>query len=289
MGPAIGHPHGPASLTLLAAMGVPRPTSPVGRRQISSWPYLLVFLLTYFLISGRIHIAQAAPLVWHEVAPGLSYTRVTMGSDDAPSLLHAFRIDPTQYRIDGLLASDDGRKTATVREMAVRAKALLVINGGFFSPAFEPLGLRIQSGRQRTPLKAISWWGIFYVSANTPKIAARGDFMLSEGMQMAVQSGPRLVVNGTIPALKPGAAERSAIGVMRDGRLVLVVTERNPMETTVLAEFFRKPLLNGGFDCPNALNLDGGGSSQIYVKVGRFTLDVPGFTPVTDAVAVFPR
>lgn len=233
--------------------------------------------------------AEAAPLTWREIAPGMAYTKLAIGAEESPGTLHAFRIDPARLRVDCLLARDFGGKTATAQAMVTRSKALLAINGGFFSPEFEPLGLRVQGGRQRNPLKAISWWGIFFFDHGAPHIAARGDFVGGNGIQMAVQSGPRLVVDGTIPALKPGIAERSAIGISRRGEIVIAITERAPIETRTLAELFRRPAAAGGLDCPNALNLDGGGSSQLYVKTRALTLHIPGFTPVTDAVAVFAR
>ena len=46
---------------------------------------------------------------------------------------------------------------------------------------------------------------------------------------------------------------------------------------------------HGGYALRDALNLDGGGSTQLWLAAGGTTLDVPGLTPVSDAVVVVPR
>ena len=173
---------------------------------------ICLLIISAFFSTSPLH---AAPLSWYEVAPGLTYTKIPIGAKESPGWLHAFRVDLARYRVDCLLAKDAGTKTAMVREMAARAQAVLAINGGFFSPEFEPLGLRIQSGKIRNPLKNTSWWSIFYVHNGIPYFTGPQGYAPREGTSTAVQSGPRLTVNSLIPPLKGGMAERSAVGVTR--------------------------------------------------------------------------
>ncbi|MBI2346172.1 MAG: phosphodiester glycosidase family protein [Deltaproteobacteria bacterium] len=245
--------------------------------------------LFILLAWGWARAAHAAPTTWRQLAPGLGYAKISISAINGGGALHAFRIDPARYRIDTLLARDAGMTTATARALAERTRAWIVVNGGFFGEDLKPLGLRIQGGRERNPMRAVSWWSIFYIHNGRPAIATRGDFPAGQEIQMAVQSGPRLVVSGAIPALKPGPSLRSAIGITHEGEIVLAVTEGALVETRTLAELFRKSTAAGGLNCPNAINLDGGGSTQLYAKVRDFRLDLPGITPVTDVVAVFPR
>ncbi len=54
------------------------------------------------------------------------------------------------------------------------------------------------------------------------------------------------------------------------------------MSTTELAQLMKAEPLN----CDNALNLDGGSSSQLHAHLNSFQLDVHGFSNVSDAVIV---
>lgn len=235
------------------------------------------------------HPAAAGSTAWRTLAPGLEYTLVQRGSADQPRAVHAFRVDPRRYRFSVVLARDYGQGSASVRELGERAKAVVAINGGFFSPDNLPLGLRIQHGRESSPLKTTSWWGVFRIANDAPQIVAQRDYVPREKTEMAVQSGPRLVVNGAIPRLKGGLAERSGLGITTDGRIIVAATEYAPMTTTEFAELFRQSTARGGFGCREALNLDGGRSTQLYARLGQFRLHVPNLSLVTDAVVVTAR
>ncbi len=229
--------------------------------------------------------ALARPLAWRTLAPGLEYVALQLGSDQ-PSTVHAFRIDPARYRFDIALAKDYGLAAASVRELGERAHAIVAINGGFFSPENLSLGLRVQNGRVRTPLKGTSWWGVFSIANHRAQIFAQRDYRPNPATTMAVQAGPRLVVGGAVPTLKGGLAERSGLGITRTGQIIIAATEYAPLTTTAFAELFRKADRDGGFGCPDALNLDGGRSTQIYARLGQFRINVPNLSLVTDAVVV---
>ena len=92
-------------------------------------------------------------------------------------------------------------------------------------------------------------------------------------------------MNGQVPTLRPGLANRSALGIDKHGKVIVVVTENLPISTSDLAHILAAPPLN----CVDALNLDGGSSSQLYAKIDRFKLDVPGFSQVSDAIVVKRR
>ncbi|MBI2343816.1 MAG: phosphodiester glycosidase family protein [Deltaproteobacteria bacterium] len=233
--------------------------------------------------------AHAKATTWRTLAPGLEYAMVSFGSDNMGSFLHAFRVDPQHYRLDVAFASDFGQQSASVRELAERTKARVAINGGFFSPELQPLGLRIQNGKRRTPLKSTSWWGIFSLEGTTPHIAPPWAYRPSSQTRMAVQSGPRLIVDGRVPPLKEGMAERSALCITPEHRIVVAATENAPMSTSTLADLLRRATAEGGFACRDALNLDGGRSTQLYARIGRFRVHVPNLSTVTDAVIVVPK
>ena len=223
---------------------------------------------------------------WRTLAPGIEYIDLDTKLLTPWSHVHAFRIDLNNNRLDLVMANSLSQQYASADEFAHYSNAYLTINGGFFDRDYHPLGLRISNQQQHNPLKRISWWGIFYIKDQKPHLTSVQHFKSHQQIDFAVQSGPRLLVKGhIIPSLKPGRAERSALGIAQDGRVVILVTDNEPMTTTTLAALMQSPPLN----CQDALNLDGGSSSQLHAHIDSFRVNVHGFSNVTDAIVVKPR
>ena len=236
---------------------------------------LVLVLLPQYII--------AAP-AWQTVMPGLEYAQFSP-SAASWGRLHVFRLDPYQYHLSLALASEQEQRSLSVKRLAQAHNALVAINGGFFSPDFKPLGLRVKNGELLNPVKRTSWWGIFYVARNRIRIVAQREYRQPKGLQFAIQGGPRLIVNGRIPKLKAGLAQRTAIGYDKRGRVLLVATQNHAMSTTTLARFLRD---TPSIRCFQALNLDGGSSTQMYANISDLDLDIAGFSTVTDALLVKP-
>ncbi|GGI79520.1 phosphodiester glycosidase family protein [Legionella impletisoli] len=222
---------------------------------------------------------------WREVAPGIEYWDLGESLLNPWAHIHVFRIDPKQNELDIVLASELSYQHASVDEFAEFSHALITLNGGFFDRKFHPLGLRIGGHKEQNPLKRISWWGIFYIKDGKPNIVTHRQFPSVKSADFALQSGPRLIIDGKIPSLKPGVAERSALGITADDKVIVLVTDNTPMTTTMLAEVMKSDPLN----CIDALNLDGGSSSQLKASMNSFAVDVHGFSRVSDAIVVKPR
>lgn len=239
------------------------------------------FVLFFFLttLSNQNAIASST---WQKLSSGIQYIDL---NDESPAWahIHAFKINLSTNKVQLMLAKDFGQTSATANDFFKHnPKALIVINGGFFDHLFRPLGLRIRNSHQESFFKPISWWGIFFIKNTQPSITAAKYFHLNSNINLAIQSGPRLLVDGEILPLKPGFAERTALCITRSNALVLTVTENFKLSTSELAARLKEPPLN----CLQALNLDGGGSSQIYAQIGEFKLDSPGFSKVSDALVV---
>ena len=194
---------------------------------------------------------------------------------------HLFRLDPHQKRIELLLAADYSASALSADQFRDKSGAQLVINGGFFDERSRSLGLIVRKGQQLNPLRRADW-GIFQLKAGIPTILHRQQWS-RDGVEMALQVGPRLVIDGSIPPFKPEAElhRRSAIGITPEGWIVIALSDR-PIAIHSWAELLQKA-------SRNALNLDGGGSSQISVKLDTFSLNLPGTTAVPNAVAVFAK
>lgn len=219
---------------------------------------------------------------WEKLAPGIEYSDVSDNSIINIRHIHAFRIDLKTHKLQLSFAKNLHEEPAVAENYAVQNAALLAINGGFFDKSFHPLGLRISNNKQLNPIKYISWWGIFYISNSRAFISNSRSFNKNQPLDFAVQSGPRLIIDNKIPSLKPGYAERSALGITKNGKVIILVTQNTPLTTTALANLMQSEPLN----CVNAINLDGGSSTQLFAKINDFKLNVLGFSEVSDAIIV---
>lgn len=221
---------------------------------------------------------------WQSLQPGLDYRYYSPHLiPTTASSVYAFRFNLNQFQLRLISAKSLGLKTAYVNEFAKKSGALVAVNGGFFSTDKEELGLRVQNGKVLNPLRKISWWGVFYIQNKIPKISSMKNFQMQKNIEFAVQSGPRLLVNNQQLKLTPGRDLRSALCIDAQNRVIIAVTNNLPLTTNQFASVLQK------FGCTDALNLDGGNSSQIYAKTGKLNVDIETYRPVADALGVFPR
>ncbi|NNM58688.1 MAG: phosphodiester glycosidase family protein [Legionellales bacterium] len=241
---------------------------------------LLILLITLYFTP-----ISLADTEWQTLSNGLDYTNVTVNS--AGGKIHAFRVNLNDYKISLVRAKDYGSSSDNIINLALDAKGLIAINGGFFDPFHNELGLRIQDGQLLNPLRPISWWGVFYILNSThPYISSQQTFSLNPSINFAVQSGPRLVVDGSIPPLKDSYASRSALGIDKENRVIIAITENIAMTPNAFAAILQAPAEKDGLACYNALNLDGGSSSQLYAHINQFNLMIPSFSNIADAIVV---
>jgi len=230
----------------------------------------------------------ASPTIWQTLEPGLDYTTTSVSHNaDVPGKLHAFKIDLKNYSLHLVTADQLNKESASVKALNNSIDGLIAINGGFFSPNRKILGLRTENGKIINPVRPISWWSVFYVKHNKAYLVRANKYYHNRHVDFALQAGPRLVINGRIPALKPGVDERTALCITRsNNKVIIAATENTPITTTELANALSTSEKKGGLGCYNALNLDGGSSTQLYAKIDNFSLNVPNFNTVTDAVVV---
>lgn len=244
---------------------------------IRLWKPVLIILMVLLLLNYAL-----AGTSWRILTPGVEYQDLKRRSITPWSHAHVFKINLTLNELSLVMARDLDLKYASADEYARHTNSLITINGGFFDQNFQSLGLRINKKQQQSPFKRISWWGVFYIKGNKAYISSVRQFNRDNQIDFAIQSGPRLLINGQIPIMNAKRAERTALGITKEGNIIIIVTENAPMSTTELAQLMKAPPLN----CLNALNLDGGSSSQLYAKINSFRLSVHGFSNVSDAVIV---
>ena len=252
--------------------------------QTNVYPSNKFYLLYFFYLLIFLAVPVYSANQWQTLAPGIEYQDLEGGLLTPWSHIHVFRVDLNKNQLGVITSKALSVKNASVEQFAVQTNALLSINGGFFDREFHPLGLRINNKKLENPLKRISWWGIFYVKNNKAYISNMNDFYQDDSIEFAIQSGPRLIIKGKIPSLKIGFADRSALGITAQGKVILLVSTNAAMSTNDLARIMKSAPLS----CIDAINLDGGSSSQLYTRINSFILNVHGFSNVSDAIIVKP-
>lgn len=224
---------------------------------------------------------------WFPLVRGLQYSKDTVSDVWSSNTVWSFRVDLRTLEPRILLAKDLGTRAAHVSALAAQRRAVLAINGGFFTPTFQSLGLLVDRRRVLNPLRRADW-GVLYVKSGSAALVHTKQFRKTMAVDFAIQAGPRLVVNGAPLKLKEQWAHRTAIGIADPHHLVVVAT-RAAILTRTLAETFAKSEADGGFGCRFALNLDGGSSTQLYLNTAKLRLNLRGLARVANAVAFIPR
>lgn len=244
------------------------------RLRYSLLRYLLtscIFFQLYFL-----PLASANDAEWQKIGTGLEISRVRLdpGAFLSPELLMV-KIDLDQYRIATVRGIDFGSHEKDVRSLSKASKALVGINANFFDEKGKALGLVVSHGitHQRIHSGGKTLTGIFQVTRKGAAIVSRNFFKYDNVLE-AIQAGPRLVDAG-----RPVAGQRSShISSRRSGICVqspttIVLYISSGFIGISIADV-QQILLRPGVDCKQALNLDGGGSAQLYVSE-----QVPGAIP----------
>ena len=225
---------------------------------------------------------------WTSIASGLWYREwpIPRGGDAGDAKAHVFRADPRVVHITVIDARTETRSIATVEQLRSESRAYVVVNGGFFDEHDRPLGLVIGDSKETSPLRKVDQ-GIFLIAGGKPVIQHSRD-PLPYDIEVALQSGPRLVVGGHALSLKPQASRRTSVCLPGDGT-VTIVTVPVPIELSALASSLVLSTAEGGLGCWEALNLDGGPSTQLSAATPTLNLEIPGGWGVPNGLAILPK
>ena len=233
----------------------------------------------------------------------LSYRILPSVSNPNTAILPKFYVmlylDPSYWRISPLVSKAGARTLDYLSSMTKFHGAKAGINAGFFAITKPergfPIGaLKVNGKILNTPYEgrgALGWndddEAIFAISASNPYIyndsgeliaSVNPEFVSDANnwfdMTNIIQAGPLLLDGGAVvgnsegfdSALLSARHPRSAIGLSNEGQWIfLLVDGRNGMHASgatisELTEIFRS------HDIPHALNLDGGGSSEIIIN-----------------------
>lgn len=180
----------------------------------------------------------------------------------------SYTVDPTTQDLRFYWKDDNGQPLGSIQRLKdllakQHRKLVFATNGGMFKPDQSPVGLFIMQQAMVTPLDTSSGNGNFYLKPNgvlyitkagKAAITTTPEFIYSDQIRYATQSGPMLLINGAIhPAFKKGSANvnvRNGVGILPDNRLVFAMS-KSGINFYDFADYFKR------LGCKNALYLDG--------------------------------
>ncbi|HBF32580.1 MAG TPA: hypothetical protein DDW73_23635 [Rhizobium sp.] len=235
--------------------------------------YLTLLIFSLVNLAASANAANLAPSCWDEKTADTTY--------------HICKVDPLLADIRVYNEGADGTPLRSfdslIAQLAKEGRSLLfATNGGMYEHDLSPVGLFVSQGITRKPATTLDGWGNFFLKPN-------GVFYLKDGKaavmetqhflnlaiqpEYATQSGPMLVVDGTIhPRFLPDSDSlkiRNGVGVDQNGQVLFAISNA-PVRFYDMAVFFRDQLAT-----PNALFLDGTISSIAEPASGRIDRDYP--------------
>lgn len=152
--------------------------------------------------------------------------------------------------------------------------ALATINGGFFTPEGQPLGIVYHDGKKTGSLNTASSLGsgVLYIDKKLaqPVIARRATFQKwlkdpAFDPKEVIQTGPFLIEGGRAVSGLSNDEPRVRSLLLWDGKHHFAIAQSEPITLRNLAGSLAKQTLSG-FRVEVALNLDGGRSADLNVS-----------------------
>ncbi|HEY3377545.1 MAG TPA: phosphodiester glycosidase family protein [Armatimonadota bacterium] len=214
----------------------------------------------------------AAPR-WREAEAGLEICRLSGTQNWQPVRVTVVRVDPARWTFR-VVDAHGGVPQQGAGAAAVCPAHGAAINASYFAEDLTPLGLLVIDGRQTQRHFPVHVWGTFQIRRGRPELVLSTD-EVAAGVTQALECKPRLLVHGQAQHfVTQPPARRSAVGIDAQGRVLLAVTADGRLTLEQWAACLRAPL-----GCMDALNLDGGPSTQLALR-GRLDDTVSGGWPV---------
>jgi exopolysaccharide biosynthesis protein len=229
--------------------------------------YRSILMKRLFLLL-TLALAVQAGAAWRSVTQGVDYRRITRDGLD----VHVTRVDLTNEELR-VVATDESERGLTVSEYAKRTNAIVAINADYFDEKGDPIGLAAGACGVWAEPKPVRKQPVVVVGEQRAAIVAAGTTP-DQWVSGAVAGWPMLIDACEKIEKLPGSDfftfaphPRTAVALSEDRRTLYLVVADGRREgipgptLPELAEFLREEL-----DACEALNLDGGGSTAMWVE-----------------------
>jgi uncharacterized protein YigE (DUF2233 family) len=225
-----------------------------------------------------------------ELGHGATCERFTVNGRDDNVDFHIVRFDASQCTLR-IVDQPDPTAPLSLGAVMPQVGAIAGVNGGFFDPKFQPLGLMICSGKKTGSWQKSSLLGgVIQVKQGHTRILWRDEFQSSAGLSDLLQTGPRLVNNGAaITGLEVRSSRpRSFVATDNAGHWVIGICHY--ISLGGLAQLLATPGTIPGLKVVRALNFDGGKSTGLWaLPTTGPSIYEREITRVRNFVAVVPR
>ena len=284
------------------------------RGWLETWLLMLVVLAT----GCRPQLSSYTPIVIGPVIEKLAsgegavrLERLSYSQHNQRGQIWLGTIDPSLSDIS--VESGEGKERALedIVPSSRRTRDHITINGGFYDDN-GPLGLVVSHGHTIKRFRADGGSGVLVLEGGMPEIVHREAFRRTRVLDHALQSIDRLVADGQVLVARRQDAPRDArslVGITAQQQLVVAVVFDqdsvsqdaggqvwlNRQSTSTgptlreLAELAVRPRDAGGLGCRWALNLDGGWSSAMRVKIGPDRRSITPYRGTYTALLASPR
>jgi Phosphodiester glycosidase len=232
---------------------------------------------------------------WKSIQKGVEFRKIVLERTEPGYQveLNLLRLD-SQYIVPRVLyAGEFQLKSASAKTFTEKAGAIAAINANYFDEKGRPLAYlkTIEKEINRAVSKHRLYTGVFGLGDAGPFVMHRDDFQPAQASQ-ALQSGPLLVHRSAAVDGMDGltrSARRSVVGLNKNNRILIAVTDAliGGLSFSELQELFSQSKWQ--LDAVELLNLDGGGSAQLYLKSGKFEEWLPGTSEVPVAIGFFNK
>lgn len=222
---------------------------------------------------------------WQTFQPGLEQRQVQAYATDGRlrETLTILRLDPTHFNFQ--IAYQPGSPQSLANWQA-ETGALLVVNGGFFTPEMIATGLTVVNS-EASGSSYRDFGGMFAVTDGGVQVRSLREqpYAAGEPLRYALQAFPLLLNPGGRTGFTEdtGApARRTVVAQDRNGRILFILAPGGSFTLFEMSQF----LLQSDLNLHIALNLDGGTSTGLLLKAPP--LEIPAFVLLPTVITVFP-
>lgn len=215
---------------------------------------------------------------WSNVTPGLRVIQAQTGSG---IVISAFEFSLDRFQVSAQIQSEPRGDRA--HEVGERSGHFFVVNAGFFledeQNHLAPVGLLSINGN-RAGMNWRSAGGYLVLGEQISIRPTRSG--PPKGAQDFIQTKPVLIEPGKIWAMNTNQAilkRRTLVCLRGDETLLVVLVSGNGMSLFEAGWLLRSKQWGGFFDCDSAIAMDGGGSTQSWMR-DHSQYSLRGVTPV---------
>lgn len=228
----------------------------------------MTLLNKFILVKKLINALKALSFSFFLILVITTFTSFTFNTKSNEDKILSYIANPKTADIQFYWKNDLSQTIGSIQNLkkwldSKNKKLVFAMNGGMYTKDQAPQGLFIQNQIKIIPIDTTSGKGNFYLKPNgvfyittdnEPKIVITSDFVNTDKIKNATQSGPMLIINGEIhSAFKEGSQNlniRNGVGILPDNKIIFAISKE-------AINFYDFAIYFKNLGCKNALYLDG--------------------------------